>query len=389
MAGPTLTAAGLTIQTIDEIVAETLAALRVNASEPGLLAEPGSALGSILLTNAERERLLQELAQAVYSAFSIDASGTSLDRVGIAFGISRKAATQSTVTVPVTNGGGGPVTISAGSQLENSDTGDQFSVLAAVTIGAGLSDNISCRAIVAGSVPVPATITWAWITAGYGAVTFGNNAAGVQGSDAETNAEMRTRWLISLANPGAGTLDSIVAALAGVDGMDSVRAFENTSSATGITSPETVSALPGHSFVALTRGSATSANIAAAIWQTKPAGIASYGSTSAAVVDDYGVSHTVYWEAATANATTVTVTVTGSSSSYDAAITDAIEAYFEALDISDDVIAQRVACAVLDAAGDDATLVSVVLDALGANADKTIAWNKYATLSGAPTINHI
>lgn len=389
MAGPTLTAAGLAIQTIDEILIETLTALRINASEPGLLAEAGSPLGSLLLTYATRERLLQELGQAVYTAVSIDAAGTSLDRTGQPFGITRTAATQSLVTVPVTNGGGGAITITVGSQLENSDTGDQFSVLAALTLAPAVSGSLSSQAIIAGAVPVPASITWAWLTAGYSAVTFGANGAGTQGSESETDAQMRARWLVSLANPGAGTVDSIQAALEGLDGMTAVRVYENTSNVTGITSPEIISTLPPKSFAALVLGTATTADIASAIWQTKDEGIESFGATSSTVVDSQGVTQTVYWQVAAANATAVAVTITGSSASFDVAIAAAIAAYFTGAQLGGDVIAQRLACDVLDASGTGATLVSVTLDALGANADKTIAWNAYATLSGAPTINHI
>lgn len=388
MAGPTLTAAGLTIQSIDAILAEVLSELRANASKPGLLAEPGTPLGSLLLTVADRERLVQELAQALYTAFSIDASGTSLDRIAAAFGIARKSATQSTVSIPVTNGGGAGIVIALGSQVENSDTGDQFSVTAELTLAPAASGTLTVQAIEAGAVPVPAAIAWAWISAGLGAVTFGVNTAGVQGSAAETDAQMRARWLVSLANPGAGPVDAIYAALIGLDGMTECRVYENTTSATGITSPEVISSLPGHSFVAVVRGTATSAAIAQAIHDTKPAGIRSFGATSATVTDAQGVSQTIYWQAAVANNTDVTLNITGSDASYDTAITAAVDAYFAALALGGDVIAQRVACEALDASGPDTTLVSVTLDALAANADKSIAWNEYASRNNI-TINHI
>lgn len=388
MAGPTLTAAGLTIQSVDAILAEVLSELRANASEPGLLAEPGTPLGSLLLTVADRERLVQELAQALYTAFSLDASGTSLDRIAAAFGISRKSATQSTVSIPVTNGGGIGIVIAIGSQVENSDTGDQFSVTAELTLAPAASGSLSVQAIESGAVPVPAAINWAWITAGLSAVTFGPSTAGTQGSAAETDAELRARWLVSLANPGAGTVDAIYAALIGLDGMTECRVYENTAGTTGITSPEVISSLPGHSFVAVVRGTATSAAIAQAIHDTKPAGIQSFGGTSGTVTDSQGVTQTLYWQAASADSTDVELNITGSSASYNTAITAAVDAYFDALALGGDVIAQRVACEALDASGPNTTLVSVTLDALAANTDKAIAWNQYAT-RGSITINHI
>jgi len=385
----TLTASGLTIQTIAEILAEALDAERTNASLPGLLAEPGSALGTINQTIADRERSLQEAIQAVYTSFSIDASGAALDRVAQAFGLARLGATHSIVTVPVTNTSGAPITITLGSQLRNTSTGDQFETTAELTLGAGATDNLECRATVAGAVPVPATITWGWITSGYTAVTFGNNAAGTQGTEAETDAELRSRWLVSYAVAGAGTIDSLVTALRALDGVTDARVYENTSLSVGITTPEIISLLPAKAFVAVVLGTATADQIAQAIWDHKPLGIEAWGSSNGTATDVNGATHTVDYEAPSAVACSIVVDITGSSGDYDAAINAALVALFAALTLGEDVINQRALCAVLDASGPDTTLVQVNINGLGVGVDQSVAWNEYAIFGGSATINHV
>lgn len=388
MAGPVLTASGLTIQTAAEILAEWLGQLRANASQPGLLAEPGTPLGVIGQTIADRERSLQEALQALYTSFGLDASGVSLDRVAQAFGLTRNTATRSTVVVPVTNTSGGPITITLGSQLRNTSTSDQFETTAALTLGAGATDNLSVQANVAGAIPVPSGITWGWITSGYSAVTFGANAAGAQGVAAETDAELRARWLVSYAVAGAGTMDAILTSMLALPGITDARVYENTTLSVGITTPEPISLLPAKSIVVVCYGTATSSDIAQAIWGVKPAGIETWGSSTGTATDSQGVAHSVDYEAASATTCNVVLTVTGSSADYDTAITAAVTALFTALTLGDDVIAQRIECAALDASGPDTTLVLSNTNTAGDGVDVAIDWNRYAALNSV-TINHV
>jgi len=237
-------------------------------------------------------------------------------------------------------------------------------------------------------VSVPAGITWAWITSGYSAVTFGSNAEGTQGTVAETDAQLRSRWLVSYAVSGAGTVDSMITAVLALAGTTAGRVYENTALTLGITSPVIISSLPAKSFVVALVTTATAAQIASTIWDHKPIGIESWGSSSGTVVDAQGVTQTVYYEPATALTANIVLTVTGSSVAYDAAITAAIVTLFAALTIGDSVIAQRVECAALDASGPDTVLVEANINAAGNGVDLTGIWNKYPS-QGTFTINHV
>lgn len=388
MAGPVLTSSGLVIQTAAEVLAEWLGQLRANASQPGLLAEPGTPLGVIGQTIADREVALQEAMQALYTSFGLDASGVALDRLAQAFGLIRSAATHSIVTVPVTNTSGGPLTITLGSQLRNTATSDQFESTAALTLAAGATDNLSVQANESGAVPVPATISWGWITSGYTAITFGANAAGTQGEAAETDAELRARWLVSYAVAGAGTMDAIGTAMLALAGITDARVYENATNAVGITTPETISLLPAKSIVVVCYGTATSTEIAQTIWDNKPAGIEAWGTSTGTATDAQGVTHSIDYEAASSTTCDVVLTVTGSSADYDTAMTAAVTAYFDDLTLGEDVIAQRIECAALDESGPDTILVESNTNTLGNGVDVTIAWNHYADLNSV-TINHI
>jgi len=387
MAGPTLTAAGLTIQTVAEIAAEALGQLKVNANQPGLLAAPGSAVGATIQTIADRERSVQEALQASHTSFSIDASGVAQDRVAQAFGLARLVATKSTGTNAVTNTSGGPVTITVGSQLRDTNTGDQFETTAAFTIPAAGGDLLTIVANEFGAIPVPGG-AWEWITSGYTAITFGALTASAQGLDAETDAELRSRWLVSYAVAGAGTVDSLVTALRALDGTTDARVFENTSPALGIATPEIISALPAKAVVAVMLSTATASDIVAEIWSHKPAGIETFGASSGTVVDAQGVTQTIAYQTAAAVTANIVVTVTGSDSSYDAATDAAVTALIAALTISDDLNAQRLECAVLDASALSTVLVAANINGLGDGVDLAVAWDRYASI-GSITTNHV
>ena len=187
---------------------------------------------------------------------------------------------------------------------------------------------------------------------------------------------------------GAGTVDSLVTALRALDGTTDARVFENTSLVLGITSPEVISTLPAKSFVAVILTTATASDIVSEIWDHKPIGIESFGSSSATVTDSQGVTQTVNYQAAASLTANVVLTITGSDASYDTATDAAVAALIESLRIGDDLNAQRLECAVLDASADSTTLVAADINGLGSGVDLSVAWNQYATV-GTITTNHV
>jgi len=381
-----LTAAGLTTETQTAIRAALVAAIRANDSTlEGLQFSAGTFDGAIADVWAERESAIQEAIAALYAAQGVDAEGAALDRVASTFGFARRSATRSTVTITVTNNGAGAITVPAGTQFERTSTGDVFALDASSgSIAPAGTANVACTAVVAGATPVPATMTLAWVTAGYPDVAISNASAGVQGLDDETDAAFRARVLLSRAALGGSTVDALYSALIALDGMTAARVVENTSLSTGVITPITISTLPPKSFVALVYGTADSDEIAQAIHDNRPAGIEAFGSTSTNVTDQQGQTVAVHYEVASADAQALTLTVTGmgGDDSYEDAAETAIGAYLASLDPGQTVSAKRLECAVLAILPETATDVDVDIGGAGANVDYTPVWNQYVTASG-------
>lgn len=115
-----------------------------------------------------------------------------------------------------------------------------------------------------------------------------NPSSGIQGTDIETDEALRIRRRVAI-NTGLATEEAIRSKLLNdVDGVISVSIASNRSD---VTDGE---GRPPHSFEAVVSGG-TSQAVADKIWETMPAGIASFGNTSETVVDSQGNTQTVYF----------------------------------------------------------------------------------------------
>ena len=171
-----------------------------------------------------------------------------------------------------------------------------------------------------------------------------------------------------------------------VDGVTRAAAYENTTLATGITSPIAISGLPPKSFVILAQGGVT-AEIAAAIYDTAPAGIESYGDTSTAVDTGEGYSTTILFERPAAVTIYVSATITGSSSAFGLACQNAIIAYLDTYPTT--VLRNQILCAILDIVGRLANVTSLTLGLSPSpvgTSDITVAWNEYPTATSVSIV---
>lgn len=101
----------------------------------------------------------------------------------------------------------------------------------------------------------------------------------------ETDEELRTRFLSSGSVLGNATIPNIKAKLLSVPDVKTVTLTENRTTTT-------VGSLPPHSFSCLVFGGTDNA-VGDAIFRSKPAGIATYGTTTVQVTDDEGDSHSI------------------------------------------------------------------------------------------------
>jgi len=291
MAG--VTTEGFEIRSLEDIQAEIEAAQRATISA-NLDQSATSVLGQLNAIFAQQVRKVEEALAACYAAFDPDAAGgAALDNVSAITGTVRKSATAAYLGITVNVD---PGTYAIGTLTIN-PTGDPDATLTNVTAivnsGGGAAD-------VAGSWQADATGATAYTVASTfeitSPVTGWNSITSIDsvtnGTDIETDAELRARREEELAAPGSTTVDAIEADISrDVAGVISVRVVENDTDVT-------VDGIPPHAIEAIVYGPdpATAADdqaVADQIFASKAAGIQAYGSTIKTVTDSQGFDHAI------------------------------------------------------------------------------------------------
>ncbi len=314
-----VTSAGFVVKPYAQILADKQAAVLAALGNAVDLSPP-SPMGQLLAIEANSEASLWELAQEAYNAFNRQAvEGAGLDALGDLTGIPREGAsfTQllATLTISAANApyaAGSLVASVAGSPSL------KFKNVNAVTslmISGGSAVGILFQAITAGNTPSVNAGTLTVISGpvtGWSAVT---NPAGQ--TQLGANAELDPPYAVRQAQPGAQgacTSNATAAALYALAATNLIAGFsanvlENDTPGALIVSGVT---LPPHTYAPIVydpTGTLTSAQIAAAIYANKPAGISSYGTTSATVTDPILGSQSVNWTVPTAKPLFISATV--------------------------------------------------------------------------------
>lgn len=309
---------------------------------------PQSRNGQIIGILAERLAELWELAEAVYAAFTPDgASGAALVQLAGLTGTVPDDATPSEVDLVVTGTAG--TNLLAGRVVSVLGTGTRFATVDAVVLaaaplysalGAGAavvegefrsvtdgSGSRVYRCSVGGNVTptaptgtgagiVDGTAEWDYMGPGlaYGVVAAESEETGQQvanartltvietpvagwsgvmnvldatlGSEVEKDAALRARRELELRASGDSTAESIRGDMLKVEGVITATVFVNDDDEVD------GDGLPPHSIEVLVEGG-TDAAVAQQIWESKGAGIETYGSTTVVVVDSDGVNRDV------------------------------------------------------------------------------------------------
>lgn len=281
-----LTPTGFEIKSLETILSEIKDEIHTNVS-PNVNLETSSPTGQIVGVLARNERLMWELAQAVYSGqYPDSASGFSLTSLAALTGTARRAASPSLVTASVNID---PGTYAIGTLVAHviNDPTSRFVNRDAVTNGTASPDDFDVVFQSEENGPVRAyagTLTViAEAVSGWNTVTNALDAD--LGQNEESDSELRARREAELARRGSTTAAAIRVDVADVADVDSVTVLENDTDVT-------VNGIPPHSIEALVLGG-LDAEIAEAILLSKPAGIRAYGSTTEYVIDDQGESHRI------------------------------------------------------------------------------------------------
>ena len=165
-------------------------------------------------------------------------------------------------------------------------TGYLWSLPDTVTIGTGGTvDALATCQELGPVVAVPGDLSIIGTpTAGWTSVT--NADAADIGRAVETDAELRARQKLSVANPSQTILESLTGGLAAVPGVSMVRVYENDTNSTD------ANGLPPHSIEAVVEGG-DDYDIAYQLNLRKDDGVSTNGTESETVIDAMGQSHEI------------------------------------------------------------------------------------------------
>lgn len=341
-----VTEAGFVLKPLEVIKAEWEASMRTLFGA-GFNLAPETPGGQFVGIAVERESLLWEQLEAVYHATgNPDATGgAALDALGGLTGAVRLPATQSAVVLTAT---GTPGTALPAGRVASVDVvGSRFSTSASATIAAvsawagatyyaigarvtngGYVYEAAAAGISAGSGGPTGTdretlipdgsgaLLWQYVGEGTGAVDVAalsedygpiagpaRSIIGIEtpvsgwdsvvnlldaelGRALQTDADFRVRRQQLLRAQGLAAVDAMRAAVLQVADVLSCSVYENVGDAVD------GDGRPAHSVEVLVEGG-EDADVAAAVWAAKPAGIETHGTTTETVVDAKGTSRTV------------------------------------------------------------------------------------------------
>ncbi|HBS4774138.1 TPA: baseplate J/gp47 family protein [Klebsiella pneumoniae] len=297
--------------------------------------EPDSKDGQLVALVALAIHDANNTAISVYRSFSpATALGDALTSNVKINGITRRAATNSTVDLLLTGTVG--TTITNGSVRDTN--GVIWNLPATVVIGTdgtviatATCSSTGSVAAVAGSVNGINTPTRGWAS-----VT--NQLAATVGVAAETDAELRVRQSQSVALASLTPFDAVDGAIANVEGVTRHKLFENDTETTD------ANGLPAHSISAILEGG-DATEIANTIRSTKGQGVSTYGTTAVIVTDKYGNPYTIRFSRPVDVPIYVSITIqalTGYSSEVGDEMKAAVAAYINSLAIGDSVLLSRV-----------------------------------------------
>jgi len=279
-----ITSTGFLAKRLADIKAEIEDTFR-SAFGVGINLDALSPLGQMVGIVAERESLIWELAEDVYnSQYPDTASGASLDNVASISNIIRLAATYSTVTARIIGTNGTFVDIGFIASVSGDPTA-RFVTTESGTIAGGYVD-LAFQAESTGLVQAPAGSLTVIETPQTGVDSITNALDAVLGRDTETDAELKQRRAELLQRSGTATVEGIRRHVLDVLNVLQCTVIENSS---GLVDGD---GRPPKSFETVVSGG-IDADIAAAIFEAKAAGIETHGDITEVVVDSQGISYDI------------------------------------------------------------------------------------------------
>lgn len=323
---------GFNRKRLADIKAEKETAFKVVFGE-NINLNPQSNFGQIIGIESESEAIVWELAEFVYNAFyPSTAQGVQLSNLVALNGIQRKEATKSKVTLTLTGVDG--TVVPAGSLVAIPNNTEQLSTDLDVTISSGIA-TVNATAVNEGPIIALAGSITQIDTPVFGWQSVTNLADATEGTNEETDAELRDRRSKSTQAAGQNLVDSLFGQLSNIDNVTSARVISN---GTGVTD---TNGIPAHQFLSIVQGGINS-EIANIVWLNTPQGILSHGDIIETIIDSQGFPQDIKFSRPIAKDIYFAITVTTDSNypgSGDGDIADNIVSYGDSnFKIGEDVI---------------------------------------------------
>lgn len=189
-----------------------------------------------------------------------------------------------------------------------------------------------------GDITVPSNAVTTILSSVSGLESTYNPEAYVLGRERETDEDYRKRILLSQQSSGKATLEAIRSQILNVTGVTTVLVVENDQNTVDS------NGIPAKSFETVVQGGA-SEDIAQAIWDSKPAGISTFGSSTENITYN-GIQYSVLFT----RPSSVNLAVLVEYSTYDeesfpangaSVISDAVLNFINNLEVNEDVIPKR------------------------------------------------
>ncbi len=298
-----------------------------------------SPLGMLVRLNAWDEAAVWQQMEEVYlSAYVSSAEGISLDRKCQDIGIMRQLATRASGTIQFSGVDG--TRIYPGFEVQTA-TGVVYRTTTATTISGALAraDIEALDAGVAGNVGAGAISRVVSPLAGVIAITNPDPTSG--GRDAETDAQLRERYVRSVSKPGGASAAAIEAALLDIEGVLDAEVRQNVTQETDL-----ATGIPPKAIAPIVWGGDAD-GIAETLYAVKPGGIQCWGEDEVhEITDSRGVTHMIGFNRPDLVTVNVNATLTVDTAIFppdgDTQVAAAVERYLSGLALGEDVIYTRI-----------------------------------------------
>ena len=259
-APPTITAAGLTIPSYNDILTALLQGFSGIYGANVYLQPDGADFQFLSLIALKLWDVDNALALCINARSPVTAIGTDLDAIVKLNGLVRRSATNSTVILSLAGSVGAVVT----NGVVQDVNGYLWSLPSPLTFTAStISATATCQTIGAVSAQIGTVTLIQTPTAGW--TSASNPAAAIPGQPIEPDSSLRARQALSVAGPSSTRLAGTYSDVAAVEGVTRLNVLENPSGVTDALGN------PAHSFTVVVEGGDENA-IALAIYNNKGIG---------------------------------------------------------------------------------------------------------------------